>query len=50
MEAWMVFWKYACLIGFAAFYLLVLVIIPLGAMDMVKLFRQLSGKTRETAD
>jgi hypothetical protein len=50
MEAWIAFWKYACLIGFAAFYLLVLAIIPLGAIDLAKLFRQLSGKSRETTD
>jgi len=48
MEFWIGFWKYACLIGFAAFYLLVLAIIPLGAIDLVKLFRYLSGKERKT--
>ena len=50
MESWIAFWKYACLFGFAAFYVLVIAIIPLGAIDLVKLFRQLSSKSRETTD
>ena len=48
MDTWTEFWKYACLFGFAVFYLLVLVIIPLGAIDLMKLFRQLSGKEPKT--
>jgi len=48
MESWIAFWKYACLFGFAAFYVLVLVIIPLGAIDLVKLFRKLSGGKSES--
>ena len=50
MGSWIAFWKYACLVGFAAFYVLVIVIIPLGAIDLAKLFRQLSGKERDTTD
>jgi hypothetical protein len=41
METWAAFWKAACAIGFAAFYLLVLFIIPLGARDLIRLFRHL---------
>ena len=42
MEDWITFWKLACCIGFAAFYLLTLAVIPLGARDLFRLFRHLS--------
>ena len=42
MDAWMTFWKIACVIGFTAFYILVLVVIPIGARDLFRLFRHLS--------
>ena len=41
MDGWMTFWKIACIVGFAAFYLLVVAIIPLGARDLFRLFRHL---------
>jgi len=43
MDAWIEFWKYACLIGFGLFYLLVLIVIPLGARDLMRLFRHLAA-------
>ena len=43
MSGWITFWTYACLIGFSAFYLLVLVVVPLGALDLVKLFKHLKA-------
>ena len=49
MNGWITFWKWACTLGFAAFYLLVLVVIPLGALDLAKLFKHLkAGGDRET--
>lgn len=50
MDAWITFWKYACLVGFSAFYLLVLVIIPLGAVDLRKLFRTLAARGENPDD
>ena len=48
MDGWITFWKLACLIGFAAFYLLLLVVIPLGARDLVRLFRHLREGSQES--
>ena len=42
MEGWITFWKVVCIVAFSAFYLLVLFVIPLGARDLVALFRHLS--------
>jgi hypothetical protein len=42
MEGWITFWRIVCTVAFSAFYLLVLVVIPLGAIDLVALFRHLS--------
>ena len=47
MEAWITFWKVICTIAFSAFYLLVLFVIPLGARDLVALFRHLN-RDRDT--
>ena len=47
MESWITFWKIACIVGFSAFYLLVLVVIPLGGIDLFKLFRHLSRGSEE---
>lgn len=52
MDGWITFWRVACLIGFAAFYVLVLAVIPLGARDLLRLFRHLgrggqSGESEE---
>ena len=44
MEGWITFWEVACLIGFVSFYVLVLAVIPLGARDLLRLFRHLSGR------
>lgn len=47
MSGWITFWKWACTIGIGSFFVLVLVVIPLGARDIVRLFRDLgsgSGK------
>jgi len=42
MEGWITFWKVLCTVGFSAFYILVLFVIPLGAKDLIALFRHLS--------
>lgn len=44
MESWITLWKYICIAGFGLFYLLVLFIIPLGAKDMLALFKKLGSE------
>ena len=39
MQDWIEFWKWTFAIMAGLFYLIVLVIIPLGARDLVQLFR-----------
>ena len=46
MENWIIFWKAVCIIGFSSFILTVIVIIPLGARDIFRLFNVL-GKNRD---
>jgi hypothetical protein len=41
---WALFWKCVCIIGFGSFVLTVLFIVPLGARDVLRLFRALSGQ------
>lgn len=47
MQGWIAFWKAVCIIGFVSFYILVLVIIPLGARDLRRLFRHLAREDRD---
>ncbi len=41
LDAWVTLWEGIFLIGIGAFFLLVLAIIPLGARDLVLLFKHL---------
>ena len=50
MAGWISFWTYACLVFFAAFYLLLIVVVPLGGRDLVRLFRHLSQGGAAPAD
>ncbi len=50
MDGWITFWKIACTVGFVAFYLLVAVVIPLGARDLARLLRFLSTKRASQPD
>ena len=43
MQAWITFWKYFCIIGIIVFYILVVIILPLGIKDLISLFRDLSS-------
>ena len=40
--AWIPFWETVLTIGFGSFALLVLLVIPLGARDILRLFRKLN--------
>jgi len=49
METLQTFWTWAYLLGIGSFFLLVLVVIPLGFRDLIQLFRVLSqGKNDDT--
>jgi len=41
MSGWITFWKWACIVGVGSYFALVLVVIPFGAADIVRLFRDL---------
>jgi hypothetical protein len=41
MDGWIRFWTIARLVGFSAFGVLVVVIVPLGGRDLLRLFRHL---------
>jgi hypothetical protein len=49
MSGWITFWKYACIVGIGSYFVLVLWVIPYGAWDCFKLFRDLdrAGKGPE---
>ena len=42
-SAWITFWKYLLYVGFGSFAVLVLVVIPLGARDVFRLFKKLDN-------
>ncbi len=44
---WIQFWETVLTIGFGSFALLVLVVIPLGARDVLRLFRRLDAASKE---
>ncbi|MCD4770262.1 MAG: hypothetical protein K8R35_08855 [Bacteroidales bacterium] len=47
MDNWITFWEYTCLIAFGSYIISVLFIIPFGARDILRLFKEL-GKTRDS--
>ena len=46
MQAWMVFWKYFCLVGIIAFAILFVFLVLFGIKDLISLFKDLSGQPR----
>jgi len=42
MSGWITFWKWACIVGIGSFFVMVLFVIPHGAADIARLFRDLS--------
>ncbi len=49
MDNWIIFWKYICFIGFGSYIISVLFIIPFGARDILRLFKEL-GKNRDSGE
>lgn len=43
ISPWVTVWKYVLGIGLGSFFLLVIVVIPLGALDIKKLFNRLDS-------
>ncbi len=41
--AWIKFWESVLIVGFGSFALLVLIVIPMGARDILRLFKKLNG-------
>ena len=50
MESLQSFWTWAYVLGIGSFYLLVLVVIPLGFRDLRHLFRELNKDREEDTD
>ena len=46
MQAWIVFWKYFCLVGMSVFAILFVFLVPFGIKDLMSLFKDLSGGHR----
>ena len=46
METWIMFWKYLLIAGIGAFVISVLLIVPLGARDVISLFRELGKRDK----
>ena len=44
---WITFWKCLLYVGFGSFALLVLVVIPLGARDVFRLFKKLNNNSKD---
>jgi len=49
-SVWIKFWETVLTIGFGSFTILVLLIIPLGARDVFRLFKKLDAVSRQNED
>ena len=47
IDNWIRFWTALCLIGCVGFYLVALIVLPLGLRDLMRLFARLSGQDRD---
>ena len=46
-SAWIKFWETILIIGFGSFAILVLIVIPMGARDVFRLFKKLDAASRQ---
>ena len=46
-SAWIKFWETVLTIGFGSFAILVLIVIPMGARDVFRLFKKLDATSRQ---
>ena len=44
MENWIAFWKWVCVGGAVSFYAVFLLLVPLGARDIFRLFKTLDRR------
>lgn len=49
-SGWMTFWNIVLGVGFVAFAVVLLSVIPLGARDVMRLFSRLDAQTKSTTD
>ena len=49
-SGWMTFWNIVLGVGFAAFAVVLLSVIPLGARDVMRLFSRLDAQTKSIAE
>ena len=50
INTWIEIWKWVLIIGLGSFFLLAIVVLPLGARDLVRLFRRLDDPSRDSDD
>jgi hypothetical protein len=50
IEIWTEIWYWVLIVGLGSFFLLSLVVLPLGARDLVRLFRRLDDPSRDSDD
>ena len=50
IDIWIAIWKWVLIAGLGSFFLLALVVLPLGARDLVRLFRRLDDPSRDADD
>jgi len=44
---WIELWKWVLIIGLGVYFLVVIAVVPLGALDIRKLFRRLDAELRQ---
>jgi hypothetical protein len=47
VDGWIILWKWAYLIGLISFAVLAVVVVPLGARDLLALFRHLKSRDED---
>lgn len=50
IEIWIEIWWWILIIGLGSFFLLAIVVLPLGARDLLRLFRRLDDPERRSDD
>ena len=50
IDNWEILWKWVLIVGLGSFFLLSLVVLPLGARDLLRLFRRLDDPSRHSDD
>lgn len=47
IEAWLVFWKWVLIIGLSFYFVVAVIVVPFGLLDIRRLFRRLDDISAE---